>query len=131
MARIVATAFLVLHGLVHLLYLGQAAKVFELQPGLTWPAGSWLFSRAIGDNATRVLASALCVIATLGFVVGAGGLAFNQSWWRSVIVAAAAFSAILYLLLWNGQVEHLDQQGVVGILLDVVIIAVVALLRWP
>ncbi|MCJ7706763.1 MAG: hypothetical protein MUO38_04000 [Anaerolineales bacterium] len=131
MARTVAIVFLVLHGLVHLLYLGQAAKVFELRPGLTWPAGSWLFSKAIGDNATRVLASVLCVMAALGLVVGAAGFAFDQNWWRSVVVAGAALSAVLYLLLWNGQLERLDQQGVVGILLDAVILVVALFFRWP
>jgi hypothetical protein len=131
MAKTAATVFLVLHGLVHLLYLGQALKVFELQPGLTWPAGSWLFSKPFGDSATRTLASALCVIAALAFVVGAAGLALNQSWWRSVTVAAAAFSGVLYLVLWNGKLQRLDQQGLVGILLDAVIVAVVAIVRWP
>jgi hypothetical protein len=131
MARTIAIVFLVLHALVHLLYLGQAAKLFELQPGLTWPAGSWLFSKAIGDPATRILASVLCLIAALAFVVGAAGLALNQSWWRSVTVAAAASSGVIYLLLWNGKLQRLDQQGLIGLLIDAVIIAVVAVLRWP
>ena len=131
MARTIATVFLVLHALVHLLYLGQAAKVFELQPGLTWPAGSWIFSKAIGDTATRTLACVLCVFTALAFVVGAAGLALNQSWWRSVTVAAAAFSGVVYLVLWNGKLQRLDQQGLVGLLLDAVIIAVVTIVRWP
>ena len=131
MAKTAATLFLVPHGLVHLLYLGQALKVFQLQPGLTWPAGSWLFSKPIGDSATRTLASVLCVFTALAFVVGAAGLALNQSWWRSVTVAAAAFSGVVYLVLWNGKLQRLDQQGLVGLLLDAVIIAVVAIVRWP
>jgi len=131
MARTAAAVFLVLHGLVHLLYLGQAAKVFQLQPGLTWPAGSWLFSKPIGDAATHTLASVLCAIAALAFVIGAAGLALNQSWWRSVTVLAAAFSGVVYLVLWNGKLQRLDQQGLVGLLLDAVIIAAVTIVRWP
>jgi len=47
---------LALHGLVHLLYSAQSARIFELKPGMTWPAGSWAFSNVLGDNATRTLA---------------------------------------------------------------------------
>ena len=83
MAKTAATVFLVLHGLVHLLYLGQALKVFQLQPGLTWPAGSWLFSKPIGDSATRTLASVLCVVAALAFVGGARTRKHDESSHRS------------------------------------------------
>jgi hypothetical protein len=41
MVRILFGVFVLLHGLVHLLYLGQSARYFELQPGLAWPDGSW------------------------------------------------------------------------------------------
>ena len=40
MLKIFFAVFLILHGLVHLLYLGQSAGTFELQPGLNWPDGS-------------------------------------------------------------------------------------------
>jgi hypothetical protein len=131
MPRTIAIAFLVLHGLVHLLYLGQATRLFELQPGLTWPSGSWLLSKALGDNATRALASALCVAAALAFVIGAAGLVLNHTWWRPVIVGAATISTVLYLALWNGKIQRLDQQGAVGIVLNAAILAAVLLFRWP
>lgn len=131
MARTLAVLFLVLHGLVHLLYLGQAAKLFELQPGLSWPAGSWLFSKALGESATRVLAAVLCALTALGFVVGAAGLVLNQAWWRSALVGTAVSSAVLYVLFWNGHLERLDQQGAVGILLDAAILTMVLVFRWP
>jgi hypothetical protein len=35
--QFIAGIFLILHGLVHLLYYGQSARRFELAPGLTWP----------------------------------------------------------------------------------------------
>ncbi len=41
--QIVVGVFLILHGLVHLLYAGQALRYFELRPGMTWPDASWLF----------------------------------------------------------------------------------------
>ena len=39
MATVIFGVFLMLHGLVHLLYLGQSQRFFELQPGMTWPDG--------------------------------------------------------------------------------------------
>ena len=131
MARIIVGVFLILHGLVHLLYFGQSARYFELQPGLIWPAGSWAFSRPLGDNATRTLANILCVLAALGFVIGAVGLLASQSWWRAAVVVPAVLSTVLYILFWNGQLQHLDHQGGAGVLLDVAILVVILVFRWP
>ena len=91
MIRIIAGIFLVLHGLVHLLYFGQSARLFELQPGLTWPDGAWAFSKPLGDSVTRTLASACLILAAAGFVIGAAGIFFGQPWWRMAVVASAVF----------------------------------------
>ena len=61
-------AFVALHGLVHLLYLGQATRLFELQSGMRWPDGSWAFSGLLGESATRNIAAAACALAAIGFV---------------------------------------------------------------
>ena len=41
MFRIIFGIFIILHGLVHLLYFGQSTRYFELQPGMVWPDGAW------------------------------------------------------------------------------------------
>jgi hypothetical protein len=51
--------FLILHGLVHLLYAGQSLRYFELRPAMTWPDGSWLLSKILADRAARLLAAIL------------------------------------------------------------------------
>lgn len=43
MLRIIVGVFIVLHGLVRLLYFGQSQRFFKLKPGLVWPDGSWGF----------------------------------------------------------------------------------------
>jgi hypothetical protein len=131
MLRIIVVAFVVLHGLVHLLYVGQSGRLFELQPGLVWPDGSWAFSRLLGDNATRAVASACCVLAALGFVVGGIGLLARQAWWRPVVTGAAAFSASALLLLWNGRMERLDDQGGIAVLINLAILALLLVFQWP
>jgi uncharacterized membrane protein YphA (DoxX/SURF4 family) len=131
MLRIIFGIFIALHGLVHLLYLGQSQEAFELQPGLTWPDGAWAFSRFLGDEAIRKLASVLLVLAVIGFVVGGVAILAGQGWGRSAVVAAAVLSAMLYILLWNGHLQRLDDQGAFGILINVVILIVILVVQWP
>jgi uncharacterized BrkB/YihY/UPF0761 family membrane protein len=131
MTQIIAGIFLLLHGLVHLLYSGQSARRFELQPGLTWPDGSWAFSRLLGDERTRRLAGIGCILAAAGFMLGSLGVFFDQPWWRVVAVTSAAFSALLYILCWNGRWQKLANQGGVGLLIDVAILVAVLVFQWP
>ena len=130
-ARILASVFLVLHGLVHLLYFAESARIFELKPGMIWPAGSWALSRPLGNNGTRTFASVFCILVAAGFVVGAVGLLLGQPWWRVSVVASAVVSAVLYLLCLDGRLRNLDGQGAVGLLLDVLILATILVLQWP
>jgi hypothetical protein len=124
-------AFLVLHGLVHMLYFGQSQRLFELKPGLAWPDGSWAFSTLFGDDTTRVLASAACVLAAIGFVVGGAGVLAKQAWWRPIVMGTAAFSVILYALFWNGRIQSLDDQGMIGLLIGVALLVAVLIFHWP
>ena len=131
MARIVVGVFIVLHGLVHLLYFGQSRRLFELQPGLVWPDGSWAFSKLLGDERTRLLASASCVLAAIGFVAGGAGILAGQAWWRPPVVGSAAFSGFMLILLWDGQMHRLADKGAFGVLINGAILVAVLILRWP
>jgi hypothetical protein len=123
--------FLVLHGLIHLLYAGQSRKLFELAPGLEWPAGSWAFAKLLGDSRTCRLAGVACVVATAAFVVGGAGLLLQQEWWRPVIAAAAALSAAVFALCWDGTRRKLSGQGWIGVLIDLAILAGMVAAGWP
>jgi len=131
MTQIITGIFLLLHGLVHLLYYGQSARRFELQPGLTWPDGSWAFSKLLGEKGTRRLAGVCCIIAAAGFVIASLGVFASLPWWRPVVVASAAFSALLYILFWDGRAQGLDRQGGVGLLIDIAILLAVLVFNWP
>ncbi len=123
--------FLVLHGLVHLLYAGQSRRFFELRPGMTWPDGSWAFSNLLSDPAARWLAVVSLALAAIGFLAGGTGLLFNQSWWRPIAIGAAVVSTLTYLLLWDGQLRQLAEQGGIGILLNLGVLALLLLYKWP
>jgi uncharacterized membrane protein YphA (DoxX/SURF4 family) len=131
MIRILFGVFFVLHGLVHLLYFGQSARYFELQPGMLWPDGSWAFSRFLGNATTRNLAGILLILAAVGFVAGGAGIFLKQAWWRPAVVTVAAFSVVIYLLFWDGGLQYLDNKGGVGILINLAILSAVLLFQWP
>lgn len=131
MIGILLGIFAILHGLVHLLYLGQSARVFELQPGMGWPDGAWTFSRLIGNEATRTVTSVLLLVATIGFVAGGAGLLFKQDWSRPLITGTAVFSTLLYFLVWDGTFHHLDSQGWIGMLINAAIVAAVQIWKGP
>ena len=131
MLQFIFGGFIVLHGLVHLLYAGQSARRFELKPGMVWPDGSWAFSRLLGDEATRNLAGIALILAAMGLVVGGIGILVSQAWWRPAVVGAAALSSVVYVLFWNGRTQNLDGQGMVGLLIDIAILVAVLILQWP
>jgi len=98
---------------------------------MVWPDGSWAFTRLFGDEATRVLASILCVLAAIGLVVGGIGIFVSQAWWRPVVVGSAAFSAVIFILFWDGQLKALANKGLLGILINLAVLVILLVFRWP
>jgi len=129
--RILFGIFILLHGLVHLLYFGHSLRLFELKPGLVWPAGSWAFSKLLGDITARNLASISLILATAGLIVGSIGIFGGLSWWRPVVVGVAIFSSVVFILLWNGRLQNLDGQGGVGVLINLALLIAILIFRWP
>jgi hypothetical protein len=80
---------------------------------------------------TRRLASAACAAAAVGFLIGGLGIFLRQPWWRSVVIGAAVFSTLLFLLFWDGAWSRLADQGGVGALINLVVLASVLVLKKP
>lgn len=131
MIRILFGVFLVLHGLVHLLYFGQSARYFELQPGMAWPDGSWAFSRLLGNATTRKVANVCLILAAVGFAAGGAAVFLKQPWWQTAVVSTAVFSSITYMLMWDGALKNLDNKGGIGILINLAILVSLLIFRWP
>jgi hypothetical protein len=123
--------FFILHAFVHLLYAGQALRIFELRPGLTWPDGAWLFSRLFGEPVTRRLAAISLLLTALGLIAAGLGLFFRTIWWQPTTIVASGLSVLIYLLFWDGKFHDLPDQGGLGILIDLGILLVVILLKQP
>jgi hypothetical protein len=90
----------------------------------------WAFSKLL---VTPTLACWLifCILAAAGFVIAGAGIFFSQTWWYLAAITSAVLSALLFIFFWNGQFLHLDGQGAVGILIDVVILVAILEFRWP
>jgi hypothetical protein len=80
---------------------------------------------------TRTLASVLYGLAAIGFVVGGIGIFVKQAWWRPAVVGAAAFSALFIALFWDGGMQRLNDKGLIGLLINLAILAALLILRWP
>jgi hypothetical protein len=131
MLKLIFGVFVILHGLVHLLYFGQAQRYFELQPGMIWPDGSWAFSRIWRDATARSLASILCILIAVVLIIGGIGILAKWGLWRPIIIGGTVFSTIVYLLLWNGKMQALDNQGFIAILINLAILASLLIFEWP
>jgi len=71
------------------------------------------------------------MLAAIGFVAGGAAILLGQAWWRPVVVGAAAFSAVVFILFWDGTTRKLDDQGGIGLLINIAILVAVLIVRWP
>ena len=124
-------AFLVAHGLVYAMYVAHALRLFELKPGMTWPDASWALSGLIGDSAVRWLVAIMFVLVAVGFAVSGAALVFRQSWWQALAAVVAVIATLVILLVWNGRLQGLSEQGLFAIIINVVVIVCALVLHWP
>lgn len=117
--------FLILHGLVHLLYVGHARKLFELTPGFVWPQQSWLLSKRLNAEGIVKLTTVTFAVIAAGFVLG--GTRLMLGWGESYpeVGVSAIMSILLYATLWDGSRKALANQGGFAVLFDVAIVAFV------
>ncbi len=131
MFRFLIGLFIVLHGLVHIWYFALSQRLVAFQAEMGWTGRSWIFTNLIGDEITRSLASALYVLATLRLVAGGVGIFIQQNWWRPVFVSSAIFSSAVIILFWDGSTEMLVQKGIIGFLINLVILIALLVIELP
>ena len=121
MNRNIFGVFLVLHGLVHFLYIAISQEYIH-DEGIHWTERSWLFSEFFSQNTVKRLAFVFYGISILLFLL-AGIVVFMEipNLKRSIFVAAI-FSTITILSFWNGKLQNLSDQGFIGIALNLLIL---------
>jgi hypothetical protein len=93
MLRSLIILVLLMHGIGQIMPFLAAWTNVKLFSG-----ASWMFSSGVGVAGPVGRAFALLgLIALIGFVGGALGLAFGAGWWPSLLIAAAAISLVVAL----------------------------------
>ena len=131
MLRTLFAVFTILHGLVHLWPVVLSQGLVEYKPEMGWTGESWLLTGLIGDSATRLVASVVYLVAAVMVVVSGVGLFTGLHWWRPVLLASAVFSAAVILTFWDGRAGLLVEKGLVGLLIDLAIVLMLLVLKWP
>lgn len=129
MLQYAIAVFLALHGLVHGWYVVLSQGWVEYEAEMGWNGYSWLLSGVLGQESTLAVASVLYVLVALGFVASGVGYLTEQDWWVSALVVAAVLSSVVIVALWDGRPEQLVEKGVVGVLINVGLLAWVLYFR--
>ncbi|MEZ4519632.1 MAG: ABC transporter permease [Chloroflexota bacterium] len=98
MVRWLFAIFLILHGLVHLLWFVVPWKLTTVE-GLPYTTRILGGRIDVGDSGIR-LVGLLWVVAMLAFVAGGLGVMFSAVWWPWVVVGATVYSLLLCVLGW-------------------------------
>jgi hypothetical protein len=131
MLQIGYTIFILLHGLVHIWYVTLAQRWVPFEPEMGWTGNSWLLANAMGDTLTRTFATILYSIATLSFVIAGAGVLAQADWWATVLVGAAIVSSLTIFLFWDGSFDMLVQKGMLGFLINIVLLISLLVFNWP
>lgn len=123
MTRVILGAFLVAHGLVHLLYVTPGPKDDPAHPFV--PGSRWIV-RAVGiaPGTAKAVAGAMAVLSAVLFAVAGIAALADASMWQPTAVVASVCSLVLMLLFFHPWL-------LIGIAIDVAIIADVAWLHVP
>ena len=119
--------FIILHGLVHLWYVVLSLNWVEFQPDMGWTGRSWLLSGIFQESTLRTAAAALFIISAVAFVISGIGIFVDAEWLDTVIMVSAIFSSVVLIVFWDGSLEMIVQKGLIGVLINLVIIAVTVL----
>lgn len=114
--------FYILHGLVHLLYMGHSLNLFELEKGFIWPDNSKLLLKIVNLQAKKQLAAGLCILAAISFVVSGICVLFGHPWHKMVILIAVITSIVLFTVFWDGKRRKLHTQGGIALIINILIL---------
>lgn len=95
---------------------------------MVWPDRSWIFSKFLSVKALRSLASITFLLAAFGFITGGVGILLSLNWELTIVFGAAVFSSLVFILFWDRKLQKLDDQGGIGVLINIAIIFTVLII---
>ncbi len=114
--------FFIMHGLVHLLYMGHSLNYFDLEKDFVWPDNSWLLKNVFSRHSNKIFAAGLCIVAALNFILSGILALTGHSFLYQSIIIAVILSTVLYIIFWDGSISKLHTQGGIGILINILIL---------
>ncbi len=125
------TLFVLVHGLVHMVYVSFAQGWVVPETGNDWIGTSWLLSGSLGEQGTRNLGSVVFGAITALFVVSAIGLGFRQAWSVNWLVVTAVASSLSLMLFWDGKWVALSEKGIIGLMINIALLVGIYAFRFP
>ena len=123
--RIVLAVVVVAHGVGHILFLGP---VVGLGAWANQTGHSWLLTSAIGEAATRAIATLVWTTVIVLFIAGVGGFLAGAAWCPGVTVTAAALSIAGIVVFWDGIATS---SAIFALVTDAVILGSLLVAHWP
>jgi len=112
------------HGLGHVLFMPVLSGAMNVDA----TGRSWLLSGVLGDDLTRLIASVVAGGLLAAFVIVAGGIVAQTTWWRPLAVAASIGSIVLVTAMWGGL---LGGPALSAIAFDAIVLVALLALDWP
>ena len=125
------TIFVLLHGLVFLIYPAMAQGLMPLPQGTDFTGRSWLLGSVLGEQGTRTLGTYLFLGVVMIFVIAFAGLAFRQDWGTGWLYGALIVSSLGLLVMWDGRLAQLPDQGFIGLLINAGLAAMMLYFGFP
>jgi hypothetical protein len=93
---------------------------------MAWPVGARSLSTA-SDTALKISAAITIGVSSLALVLGGVGIAVGVEWGQPITLVAAALLSFLHILFWDGNLKTFPEQGLYGIIINVVIVLWIAI----
>lgn len=124
LVRWIVALFVFAHGVGHVLFAPLLAGAMRLDS----TGHSWLLTSVLGDGPTRAVASIVAAAVTVAFIVVAGGIVLQTTWWRGLAVGAAIASVVLVAAMWDGLP---GSPAAAAVAFDIVILGALLVAHWP
>ncbi|MCF8236190.1 MAG: hypothetical protein K9G67_14450 [Bacteroidales bacterium] len=120
--RFIITMFILLHGWVHVWYLLLAGNIVKYTPDMGWSGQSWLLTGWLGESFPRQVAVFLYLIAAVLFTATGIGYNLGKSWFINMMLISTVFSSLLIIAFFDGKFELLVQKGLVGLIINIILL---------
>lgn len=124
MLKVIIPVLIILHGAVHIWYVLLIGKVVKYIPEMGWTGKSWLLPDLPVEGIYRISGVMVYGLAALMFILSGTGMLMNKSWYPAGLLAAAAVSSVAILFFFDGRFHMLVQKGMVGLIMNGIIISI-------